>query len=120
MVKVDESLPNSHTHIVYRRKSRRRYVQIVPAPEKFIHLRRIAAVLALETPVPGVTDLQPAPNLKGLAELTVGSRDIPVPTGADRNVRTPNLSLNPGWGRTQRTKTTGEIVMPGYGNTTPG
>jgi len=85
------------------------------------HTCRIAALLDPETSVPTVTDLNPAPNLKGIAELTVRSRDIPVPTsaGPDRNVRAPDLALTAGWGRTQKTAT-GEITMPGPGKTTPG
>jgi len=87
----------------------------VPLPEDVKTLRagaklgrRIAALLDPETPVPGVTDLQPAPALKGLAELTVSKKGIPA-----------DLSLDACWGRTQKTAT-GEIVMPGPGKTTPG
>lgn len=86
--------------------------------------RRIAALLDPETPVPGVTDMSPAPELKGLGELAVGSGDIPVPTTspakADRNVRPPHaqpdLALTARWGYPGQKG----VTMPGPGKTTTG
>ena len=41
--------------------------------------RQLAVLLDPETPVPGVTDLKPRPDLKGLGELAVTSNaDTPV------------------------------------------
>ncbi len=86
--------------------------------------RRIAALLDPEPPVPGVTDMSPAPELKGLGELAVGSGDIPVPTTspakADRNVRPPHaqpdLALTARWGYPGQKG----VTMPGPGKTTTG
>jgi hypothetical protein len=62
--------------------------------------RQLAALLDPETPVPGVTDLQVRPDLKGLAELT-------VQPGAGK----ADLSIKARWGYAGQ----GGVVMPGPG-----
>jgi hypothetical protein len=66
--------------------------------------RRIAALLDPETPVPGVTDMSPAPELKGLAQLTVSKNG------------TPDLALTARWGYPGQNG----VTMPGPGKTTTG
>lgn len=66
--------------------------------------RRIAALLDPETPVPGVTDLSPNPELKGLAQLAV--------TG----MGSPDLALTARWGYAGQKG----VTMPGPGKTTIG
>jgi len=67
--------------------------------------RRLAALLDPETPVPGVTDLNPHPDLKGLGELAVAAKS-----------KTADLAVNARWGYPGQNG----VTMPGPGKTTPG
>lgn len=68
--------------------------------------RQLAALLDPETLVPGVTDLKPHTDLKGLGELAVQK-------GAAKE---PDLRLEARWGYAGQ----GGVVMPGPGKVTPG
>ena len=68
--------------------------------------RQLAALLDPETPVPGVTDLKPRADLKGLGELAVAK-------GAAKQ---PDLAIAARWGYAGQ----GGVVMPGPGKTISG
>lgn len=71
--------------------------------------RQLAALLNPEIPVPGVTDLNVRPDLKGLGELAVKA-------GTDKKRIEPDLAINARWGYAGQ----GGVTMPGPGKVTTG
>jgi predicted helicase len=68
--------------------------------------RQLAALLDPETPVPGVTDLKPRADLKGLGELAI-QKDA---------AKQPDLTIAARWGYAGQ----GGVTMPGPGKITSG